>query len=98
MTNSPKVQEIVVVTGASTGIGAATARELAKRGFHVLAGVRRASDADALRSTNLESVRRGPTLARLVALPEGPIRRKQLRLCFIAQTSPGTQGHTCRLW
>jgi NAD(P)-dependent dehydrogenase (short-subunit alcohol dehydrogenase family) len=33
------------VTGASTGIGAATARELARRGFHVLAGVRRESDS-----------------------------------------------------
>lgn len=47
-------REIVVVTGASTGIGAATARELAERGFHVLAGVRRDKDADALRTTNLE--------------------------------------------
>ncbi len=45
-----------MVTGASTGIGAATARELAKRGFHVLAGVRRGTDADALRATNLEPV------------------------------------------
>ena len=45
-----------MVTGASTGIGAATARELARRGFHVLAGVRRGIDADALRATNLESV------------------------------------------
>lgn len=36
-----------MVTGVSTGIGAATARELARRGFHVLAGVRRANDADA---------------------------------------------------
>ena len=33
--------EMVVVTGASTGIGAATARELVRRGFYVLAGVRR---------------------------------------------------------
>ncbi len=49
-------REIVVVTGASTGIGAATARELARRGFHVLAGVRKATDADALRATNLEPV------------------------------------------
>lgn len=46
--------ELVVVTGASTGIGAATARELAGRGFHVLAGVRRDSDADALRSERIE--------------------------------------------
>jgi len=49
-------REIVVVTGASTGIGAAIARELARRGFHVLAGVRRGTDADALRATNLEPV------------------------------------------
>ena len=52
----PLRREILVVTGASTGIGAATARELARRGFHVLAGVRRAADADALRATNLEPI------------------------------------------
>jgi NAD(P)-dependent dehydrogenase (short-subunit alcohol dehydrogenase family) len=40
------VASIAVVTGASTGIGAATARELARRGLHVLAGVRRDRDAD----------------------------------------------------
>ncbi len=47
---------LLLVTGASTGIGAATARELARRGFHVLAGVRGGTDADALRATNLEPV------------------------------------------
>jgi NAD(P)-dependent dehydrogenase (short-subunit alcohol dehydrogenase family) len=46
--------ELVIVTGASTGIGAATACELSGRGFHVLAGVRRDSDADALRSARIE--------------------------------------------
>ena len=46
--------ELVVVTGASTGIGAATARELAARGFHVLAGVRRDTDADALAADRIE--------------------------------------------
>jgi len=48
--------EMVVVTGASTGIGAATARELVRRGFYVLAGVRRSQDADALRAPNLEPI------------------------------------------
>lgn len=51
---SPPLPELVVLTGASTGIGAATARELAGRGFHVLAGVRRDSDADALRAERIE--------------------------------------------
>lgn len=46
--------ELIVVTGASTGIGAASARELARKGFHVLAGVRREVDADALRADGIE--------------------------------------------
>ncbi len=45
MSVSPEVKELVIITGASTGIGAAAARELARRGFHVLAGVRRDRDA-----------------------------------------------------
>lgn len=47
---------MIVVSGASTGMGAATARELAGRGYHVLAGVRRTSDADAVRRDHLEPV------------------------------------------
>jgi NAD(P)-dependent dehydrogenase (short-subunit alcohol dehydrogenase family) len=47
---------MVVVTGASTGMGAATARELARQGFHVLAGVRRDEDADAMRGPAIEPV------------------------------------------
>ena len=54
MTMSPAPRGLAVVTGASTGIGAATARELARRGFHVLAGVRREQDADAIRGPGIE--------------------------------------------
>jgi NAD(P)-dependent dehydrogenase (short-subunit alcohol dehydrogenase family) len=54
MTSSYEIQEIAVVTGSSTGIGAATTRELARRGFHVLAGVRRDQDADAIRGPGIE--------------------------------------------
>ena len=52
--NEPDRQQFVLVTGASTGMGAATARELAGRGYHVLAGVRRDVDADALRADGIE--------------------------------------------
>jgi NAD(P)-dependent dehydrogenase (short-subunit alcohol dehydrogenase family) len=54
MTASSEIQELAVITGTSTGIGAATARELARRGFHVLAGVRRDRDADAIRGPGIE--------------------------------------------
>ncbi len=56
MPTTPPARSLIVVTGASTGMGAATARELARRGFHVLAGVRRDSDAEAIRAANIEPV------------------------------------------
>ena len=49
-------RRIAVVTGASSGIGLATAQELARRGFHVLAGVRRQQDADRIASESIEPV------------------------------------------
>ena len=46
-------KQVVVVTGASTGIGRETALVLAQSGFHVLAGVRREVDARSLREAGL---------------------------------------------
>src|SRR5438132_587683 len=43
----------VVITGASTGIGEATATRLAAKGFRVFAGVRKEADAEKLRSQSL---------------------------------------------
>jgi NAD(P)-dependent dehydrogenase (short-subunit alcohol dehydrogenase family) len=40
----------VVVTGASTGIGAATVLHLAENGFHVFAGVRSAEDGETVKA------------------------------------------------
>ncbi|MBP2110462.1 SDR family oxidoreductase [Paenibacillus silagei] len=53
---SLNTQELVVVTGTSSGIGRATAEQLATEGFHVLAGVRRQEDADKIKRNNIEPV------------------------------------------
>ncbi len=45
-----------VVTGASTGIGEASARVLIEQGWHVFAGVRKAEDADRLKQAFGEDV------------------------------------------
>lgn len=46
----------VIVSGASRGIGRHSAIALAKAGFHVLAGVRSAADAQSLASLNIENL------------------------------------------
>ncbi|RAU99697.1 dehydrogenase [Mycobacterium colombiense] len=71
--------ELIVVTGASTGIGAASARELAHKGFHVLAGVRREADADALRAENIEPQILDITMGTDVAAIADRIARDPLR-------------------
>jgi NAD(P)-dependent dehydrogenase (short-subunit alcohol dehydrogenase family) len=48
--------DYVVVTGTSTGIGAATARHLAENGFHVFAGVRNAADGEAVKAQAPDAV------------------------------------------
>ncbi|MFF9483736.1 SDR family NAD(P)-dependent oxidoreductase [Streptomyces sp. NPDC014676] len=82
-TTSP-AQELVIVTGASTGMGAATAREMARRGYHVLAGVRRAGDGQALLDAGVEPVILDITdrdhIAALVARVDGDPHGRPLRV------------------
>ncbi len=48
MEQSVRGRPAVVITGASMGIGAASAAELARRGYNVFAGVRKPADAERL--------------------------------------------------
>jgi len=52
--NRPDHHQLVVVTGASTGMGGRHRTRARGQGIHVLAGVRRDVDADALRADGIE--------------------------------------------
>ena len=56
MDDSSRGRPSVVITGASTGIGAACAVELARRGFRVFAGVRKRCDGERLQEQSPEIV------------------------------------------
>lgn len=70
---------LVVITGASTGIGRATAEHLAARGFDVLAGVRGEADAEALRAPRVEPVLVDVTDAAQVAALRDTVGDRPLR-------------------
>ncbi|MFI5932031.1 SDR family oxidoreductase [Actinoplanes sp. NPDC051494] len=93
MTTSSENTGLVVVTGASTGMGAATARDLARRGFHVLAGVRRDNDGETLRATGIEpvllDVTDGDQIEALVARVDGDPLGRPLRALVNNAGIPG---------
>jgi NAD(P)-dependent dehydrogenase (short-subunit alcohol dehydrogenase family) len=55
--NGTRSRGAIVISGASTGIGAACAHRLAREGFTVFAGVRKDEDADTLRKENADRLR-----------------------------------------
>jgi NAD(P)-dependent dehydrogenase (short-subunit alcohol dehydrogenase family) len=61
------VERSVLVTGASSGIGLASALRLARAGWHVYGGVRTPEDGDALRAEGVEPVQLDVTDAVQVA-------------------------------
>lgn len=56
MTPSTQPTQLAIVTGASSGIGKATAERLSADGFHVLAGVRKQADAQKIAAPRIEPV------------------------------------------
>jgi NAD(P)-dependent dehydrogenase (short-subunit alcohol dehydrogenase family) len=52
----PSQDQLAIVTGAGSGLGRETARLLAGAGWHVLAGVRKDADREALAADNIEPV------------------------------------------
>ncbi len=79
MTNHPASRGAVVVTGASSGIGKATALLLDARGYRVFAGIRRESDAEALQaeaSTSLTPLTLDVTREDSVTLAETRVREE----------------------
>jgi NAD(P)-dependent dehydrogenase (short-subunit alcohol dehydrogenase family) len=47
---------VILITGASTGIGRHAAESLALKGFHVFAGVRKESDANSIKSAKIDTL------------------------------------------
>jgi NAD(P)-dependent dehydrogenase (short-subunit alcohol dehydrogenase family) len=68
----------VVVTGASTGIGEATARRLNELGFEVYAGVRKDEDAERLRSAGTRPVKLDVTDASSIQTAAGEVGEEPL--------------------
>jgi NAD(P)-dependent dehydrogenase (short-subunit alcohol dehydrogenase family) len=74
-------QGSIVITGASSGIGEACALHFDKRGYRVFAGVRRASDGEALRektSDRLTPLLIDVTDPQSIAAAVGSIERKEI--------------------
>lgn len=84
MTTSHRNVPLAIVTGASSGIGRATAVRLAADGFHVLAGVRKQADAEKIAAAGIEPVILDVTndehIASLVSRVTGDPEGRRLRV------------------
>ena len=78
----------VVITGASTGIGEACARDLDRRGYQVFAGVRKEADAQRLRQQSSPRLR--PIMLDITA--EASIRAAAQQVGEAVGAGPGGAG------
>jgi NAD(P)-dependent dehydrogenase (short-subunit alcohol dehydrogenase family) len=96
MTSSHQSTHLAVVTGASSGIGRATAVRLAADGFHVLAGVRKQADGQKIAAAGIEPVILDVTNAEHIAAlvdrvthdPEGRPLRALVNNAGVAVNAP----------
>src|ERR1700690_3128228 len=86
---SPARQPVAVVTGASAGIGEATARTLATQGFHVVAVARRADRIKAL-SDEIGGTAVGADVTDDAAIDE--LARRLDRVDMLVNNAGGARG------
>ncbi len=85
--NRPERRGPIVITGTSTGIGAATVLYLAEKGFQVFAGVRREADGEVLKSQTT-----GDVTALLVDITDAATISRAVELVTAAVGERGLAG------
>jgi len=87
-----KTAPVAVVTGASSGIGAATAKALASRGYHVVAGARRVDRVRKVVGESGEAVRLDVTDKRSVEEFVSAIEKRHRRIDVLVNNAGGALG------
>jgi len=87
-----KTAPVAVVTGASSGIGAATAKALASRGYHVVAGARRVDRVLKVVGESGEAIRLDVTDKRSVEEFVSAIEKRHRRIDVLVNNAGGALG------
>ena len=87
-----KTARVAVVTGASSGIGAATAKALASRGYHVIAGARRVERVRKVVGESGEAMRLDVTDRRSVEEFVRAIEKRHKHIDILVNNAGGALG------